>query len=236
MTPELLRDFAVALERAKADRGARAGVLVGTGSCFSAGADLALFARDWDPERPAASSARRDVRACSSELRNVGRAGGSPPAGSRAVGGGLARPWPTSGSRTSVDKLRCQLRAAGLYRGWPSASMLPPPVGCRARPSCCTRAAGDRRGRPSASVWWSESLPGEQVFPRAMELGGEIALSPARRASDGRQTGKTPPGLGRGGRCAARGAAAERVAHHRGRRRGLAAGMREKRAPSSADD
>ncbi len=40
MTPELLAAFAVAAQRAREDDGARCVVVTGTGSCFSAGADL----------------------------------------------------------------------------------------------------------------------------------------------------------------------------------------------------
>ncbi|MBK6811644.1 MAG: enoyl-CoA hydratase/isomerase family protein [Sandaracinaceae bacterium] len=230
MTPELLGDFAVAVERAKADRGARAVVLVGTGSCFSAGADLHSSLKTGDPnglphERSFA------MYAPFLELRNVGVPVIAALQG-HAVGGGFGLSLMADiRIANERDKYGANFARLGLHSGMAISFMLPRLVGVsRASELLYTGrlvigAEAERIGLVS------EALPGEQVFPRAMELAGEIALSlPARRASD-EADHEDAPGLGRGGRRAARGAAAERVAHHRGRRRGPGRHAREARPP-----
>ncbi|MBK7150492.1 MAG: enoyl-CoA hydratase/isomerase family protein [Sandaracinaceae bacterium] len=234
MTPELLGDFAVAVERAKADRGARAVVLVGTGSCFSAGADLHSSLKTGDPnglphERSFA------MYAPFLELRNVGVPVIAALQG-HAVGGGFGLSLMADiRIANERDKYGANFARLGLHSGMAISFMLPRLVGVsRASELLYTGrlvigAEAERIGLVS------EALPGEQVFPRAMELAGEIALSSPRAVRQMKQTMKTLLGWDVEGAARLEALLQSESLTTADAAEGLAA-MREKRAPQFADD
>lgn len=234
MTPELLSDFAVAVAEAKADRGARAVVLVGRGSCFSAGADLHSSLKTGDPN---ALPHERSFAMYEPflELRNV-RVPVIAALQGHAVGGGFGLSLMADiRIANERDKYGANFARLGIHSGMAISFMLPRLIGVsRAAELLYTGrlvigAEAERIGLVS------EALPGEQVLPRAMALAEEIAISSPRAVRLMKQTMTTLLDWDVVGAARHEALLQSESLTTADATEGLAA-MREKRTPQFADD
>ncbi|MCA9575436.1 MAG: enoyl-CoA hydratase/isomerase family protein [Sandaracinaceae bacterium] len=234
MTPELLSGFAVAAAEARADRGARAVVLVGRGSCFSAGADLHSSLKAGD------ASALPHERSYAMyepflSLRHV-RVPVIAALQGHAVGGGFGLSLMADiRIANERDKYGANFARLGIHSGMAISFMLPRLVGVsRASEMLYTgRLVTGREAERIGLV--SEALPGEDVLPRAMALAGEIALSSPRAVRQMKHTMSSLLGWDVEGAARLEALLQSESLATADATEGLAA-MREKRTPCFADD
>lgn len=176
MTPELLDAFAAAVTKSRA-ADVRCVVIVGTGSCFSAGADFKSVMQRDEP-RPRAPHEKSFamyqpfLSVLDIEVPVIGALNG------HAVGGGF-------GLALSCD-IRIGAREAryganfarlGLHPGMAISYVLPRLVGVsRAAELLFTGRLVDG-GEAERIGLLSSSVPAEEVLPRALELAGSIAAA-----------------------------------------------------------
>lgn len=174
MTPELLDAFALASAAAKADGDARAVVIVGEGSCFSAGADFkaTLQVGEGMPHERSFGMYRPFLSVLEIEVPVIGALQG------HAVGGGfgLALVCDIRIANESA-KYGANFAKVGLHSGMAISYLLPRLVGV-SRAAELLFTGKLVRGHEAAAIGLvSEALAGEAVLARAMEMAGEIAAN-----------------------------------------------------------
>ncbi len=173
MTPELLAAFAEATRRAGQDRSTRCVILTGTGSCFSAGADLKKGLQQGDHAAPHERSFAMYTSFLSLldlEVPVVGALGG------HAVGGGFGLALLCDLRVASeTAKLGANFARIGLHSGLGISYLLPRLIGVpRANELLLTGKL--IRGREAAD-WGlvNAAVPTEEVWGRALSLAEEVA-------------------------------------------------------------
>lgn len=173
MSPELLGAFDVAVKQAIADDGARAVVLQGTGSCFSAGADLRSSLQTGAAALPFERSfAMYDPFL---KLRDVPVPVICAMQG-HAVGGGFGLSL-MADIRICAEnaKVGANFVRLGIHPGMAISYVLPRLIGV-SRASEMLYTGKLVRGHQAAEMGLvSEALPADDVIPRAMALAEEIA-------------------------------------------------------------
>jgi len=175
MTPELLDAFALASQRAHADREIRALVVTGTGACFSSGADFkATLQRDGSAAPHERSFAMYEpfLSLLDIAVPVVGALNG------HTVGGGFGLALVcdlrigAEGAKYGANFVRL-----GLAPGMAISYLLPRLVGvARANELLLTGRLVDGREAAALGIL-NRAVPAAQVMASAMELAGEIAAA-----------------------------------------------------------
>ena len=172
MTPELFAAFAEASSRARADREARAIVIVGEGSCFSAGADFkaTLQVGEGLPHERSFGMYGPFLSVLEVEVPVIGALQG------HAVGGGFGLALVCDIRFANENaKYGANFAKLGLHSGMAISYLLPRLIGVSRAAELLFTGRLVRGHEAAALGLVSEALPGDEVFPRAMALAEEIA-------------------------------------------------------------
>jgi len=174
MTPELLADFSDRLAEARADVEARAIVITGKGSCFSAGADfksnLQGVASDRLPSERSYAMYEPFLRVLDVEVPVIAAMNG------HAVGGGFGLSLLCDLRIANRDaKLGANFAKLGLHPGMAISYLLPRLVGME-RASELLFTGRLLRGSEAHEIGLVlDAVPGDQVQSRSLELARSIA-------------------------------------------------------------
>ncbi len=174
MTTELLDAFQDAIATIQANKDLRCVVITGSGSCFSAGADLrAQIQRDGDERTPQERSYAMYTPFLSVldvEVPVIGALNG------HAVGGGFGLALVCDIRIGNQDaKYGANFARLGLHPGMAISYLLPRLVGISQAADLLFTGRLVRGQEAAQMGLLSAALEGESVLPRAMEMAGEIA-------------------------------------------------------------
>ncbi len=174
MSPELLDAFGRAVSEARDDTQIRCLVLTGTGSCFSAGADLnaSMQRRDADktPQERSFAMYEPFLKVLDIEVPVVGALNG------HAVGGGFGLALLADIRIANEDaKYGANFARLGVHSGMAISYTLPRIVGAAQAAQMLYTGALVRGRQAQAMGLCNESLRAAAVLPRAMEIAEQIA-------------------------------------------------------------
>ena len=174
MSPELLDAFSTAIEEAREDTASRCLVLTGSGSCFSAGADLKASMQrtegDKTPQERSFAMYEPFLELLDIEVPVVAALNG------HAVGGGFGLALLADIRIANQDsKYGANFGRLGIHSGMAISYTLPRIVGA-AQAAQMLYTGQLIRGREAKAIGLcNEALPAEQVMPRAWEIAEQIA-------------------------------------------------------------